>query len=90
MGFAGSDIIEFVVGGEEGIRLSDASEGNWTDFEDRDDRSLFEEDRLQIIIRLHVRLPASTHHGSDQLILLIAHRMFALALKGETRFNFII
>ena len=46
--------IDFVVDSVEGIRLSDASEGNWAGFEGRDDRSLFEDHRHQIIIRLHV------------------------------------
>lgn len=55
--FAGSNVIEFVVDGREGIRLFDASEGNWVGFKGRDDRSLFEGDRLQIIFRLHVRNP---------------------------------
>jgi len=58
--FAGSNVIEFVVDGREGIRLSDASEGNWVGLEGRDDRSLFEGDRLQIIFRLHVRHPIAT------------------------------
>jgi len=49
-------VIEFSVYGEEGIRLSDASEGNWGGFEGRDDRSLFGDNRLQIMVRLHVRL----------------------------------
>ena len=49
--------IRFVVGGEEGIRLSDALDGNWTGFEGRDDRSLFEGDRPQIIFRFQVRNP---------------------------------
>jgi len=53
--FEGSDVIRFVVNGEEGIRLSDALEGKWGGFEGRDDRSLFEGDRLQIMIRLQVR-----------------------------------
>jgi hypothetical protein len=51
-GFTGSDVIEFAVNGEKGIRLSNALEDNWVGFEGRDDRSLF--DRPQIIIRLHV------------------------------------
>ena len=54
MGFVGSNVIKFVVDGEEGICLSDASKGNWEGFEGCDDRSLFEADRLQIIIRLQV------------------------------------
>jgi hypothetical protein len=57
--FAGSDVIEFVVDGKEGVRLSDALEGNWTGLEGRDDRSLFDGDRPQIIIRLHVRFSLS-------------------------------
>jgi len=60
--FEGSDVIRFVVNGEEGIRLSDALEGNWEGFEGRDDRSLFEGNRLQIMIRLQVRDPACVHH----------------------------
>jgi hypothetical protein len=55
----GRQTIEFSVFGKEGIRLSDALEGNWVGFEGRDDRSLFGDDRLQIMIRLHVRLPAT-------------------------------
>jgi len=54
-GFAGSEVIRFVVDGEEGIRLSEALEANGVGFEGRDDRSLFQGDRLQIILRLHVR-----------------------------------
>lgn len=53
--FEGSDIIRFVVNGEEGIRLSDALEDNWEGLEGRDDRSLFRGDRLQVILRLQVR-----------------------------------
>ena len=53
--FEGSDIIKFIVNGEEGIRISDALEGNWEGLEGRDDRSLFRGDRLQIILRLQVR-----------------------------------
>ena len=60
--FEGSDVIRFVVNGEEGIRLSDALEGNWKGFEGRDDRSLFDGDRLQILIRLQVRDPVNVHH----------------------------
>jgi len=55
----GPQTIEFFVYGEEGIRLSDALEGNWVGFEGRDDRSLFGDDRLQIMIRLQVRFPAT-------------------------------
>jgi len=55
----GPQIIEFFVYGGEGIRLSDALEGNWVGFEGRDDRSLFGDDRLQIMLRLQVRLPAT-------------------------------
>jgi hypothetical protein len=55
-GFSGPDVIEFVVNGEGGIRLLDALEGNWMGFERWDDRSFFEGDRPQIIIRLQVRL----------------------------------
>jgi hypothetical protein len=52
----GSKVIEFVVNGEEGVRLSDALEGNWTGFEGRHDTFSFGDGgRLQILIRLHVR-----------------------------------
>ena len=56
-----SNVIEFSVYGKKGIRLSDASEGNWGGFEGRDDRSLFGENRLQIMVRLHVRIPTIFH-----------------------------
>ena len=52
-----SQIIEFSVRGEKGLRLSDASGGNWAGFNGKDDRSLFEDDRLQVLVRLHVRPP---------------------------------
>ena len=56
--FTAAKAIEFIVGGEKGIRLSDALEGNWVGLEGRDDRHLFGGDpRLQILIRLHVRQP---------------------------------
>ena len=58
-GFSGSDIIKFVVNGEEGIRLFDALNENWMGFERWDDRSLFDGDRLQVIIRLQVSPAAS-------------------------------
>ena len=61
--FAGSNTIRFIVDGEEGIRLSDAQEGNWVGLEGRDDRSLFKGDRLQIIVRLHVRHSVSMLSG---------------------------
>jgi hypothetical protein len=61
-GFRSSGVVEFVVNGKEGIRLSDALEGNWKGFEGRDDRSLFEDVRLQIILRLHVRSSARVPH----------------------------
>ena len=51
----GSQTIEFSVYGERGIRLSDALEENWLGLELRDDRSMFGDDRVQIMIRLHVR-----------------------------------
>ena len=55
-------VIEFIVEGEVGIRLSNALEGNWVGFGGRDDRSLFDGDRHQILIRLHVRLSSGVHH----------------------------
>jgi hypothetical protein len=54
-GFCDSNVIKFFVNGEEGIRLSDASEGVWVGLDDRDERLLFE-GRSQIMVRLHVRL----------------------------------
>jgi len=53
--FWGTQAIEFFVNGEQGICLSDASEGNLDGFDGRDDRSLFGDDRLQIMVRLHMR-----------------------------------
>lgn len=62
-GFTGSDSIEFVVNGEEGVRLLDALEGNWTGFERWNDRPLLSEGgRLQIIIRLLVSLSINVYH----------------------------
>jgi hypothetical protein len=61
-GFRSAGVIEFAVDGKEGIRLSDALEGNWKGFEGRDDRSLFECDRHQILLRLHVSGSACMHH----------------------------
>jgi len=63
--FGGPSIIKFVVYDEEGIRLSDALEGNWAGFQGRDDGSLFEGDRLQITLRLQVR---SGQHPSSVLL----------------------
>jgi len=56
--FGGLRVIEFYVYGEKGIRLSDALGENWAGLEDRDNRSFFDDDRAQIMIRLHVSLPA--------------------------------
>lgn len=61
-GFVGPDVIEFVVNGEVGIRLSDVSDGNWIGLEGRDDQSLFEGERGQIIVRFHVSLFINRHH----------------------------
>ena len=55
--FGGSQAIEFYVYGEKGIRLSDALGKNWAGLEGRDGRTLFEDDRAQIMIRLHVSPP---------------------------------
>jgi hypothetical protein len=57
----GSRVIEFHVYGEKGIRLSDALGKDCVGLEGRDDRSLFEEDRAQIMIRLHVSLSTIPH-----------------------------
>lgn len=58
--FKGPKTIQFLVWGEKGIRLSDALEGKWDGFEGRDDRFLFEDDRVQITLRLRVS-PALNH-----------------------------
>lgn len=50
----GPRAIEFFARGQRGIRLFDALEGNWTGFDGRDDRHLFEEGRLTIIVRMQV------------------------------------
>ena len=60
--FKDRKIIKFIVNGREGIRLSDALEGNWAGFEGRDDRSLFGGDHSQIIMRLQVREPVNIHN----------------------------
>ena len=60
--FVGLGIIEFFVNGQEGIRLSDASECNWEGFEGGDDRSLFGGDRSQILVRLHVSHLVGMHY----------------------------
>jgi len=59
--------IEFSVNGEEGIRLSDALEGNWVNFDSRDDGISFGDGRLQIMIRLQVRLAVITSTQAPQL-----------------------
>ena len=56
----GPDLIAFAVGGKQGVRLSDALEGNWEGFKGGDDRSLFEGTRGQILIRFHVSYLVST------------------------------
>lgn len=60
--FVDPSVIKFVVNGQEGIRLSDASECNWEGFEDGDDRSLFGWDRSQILVRLHVSHLVDMHY----------------------------
>lgn len=79
--FVGSDTIDFVVNCEEGIRLSDASEGNWEGFEGRDDRSLFG-DRPQIIFRFQVRhsLDVCRRYQTP----FPACRLSTLAIKGKS------
>lgn len=47
-----SQIIEFLVRGGKGIRLSDALEGKWTGFEGKDDQPLSGERRMTIMLRL--------------------------------------
>ena len=82
----GPRIIDFSVYGEKGIRLSDALEENWVGFEGRDDRSLFGDDRVQIMIRLHVRaasnrpriIPTTNFPLPD-------YWMPSLAIKGEVK-----
>ena len=54
--FTGSEAIDFIVYGQEGISLSDALGGNWIGFGGWDDTFSFGGGgRLQILIRLHVR-----------------------------------
>jgi hypothetical protein len=60
--FAGPDVIEFIVNGKEGVCVLNALEENWTGFERWDDQSLFEGGRLQIILRLQVRLSVKVYH----------------------------
>lgn len=60
-GFTGHATIEFIVNGERGIRLSDALEKNFGGLEGRDDRSLFDDSRVQIILRLLVRHMFDVH-----------------------------
>ena len=67
-GFVTSDVIEFVVNGERGIRLLDALEENWIGFEGRDDRSLFEADRFSINFRLRVSLSGSMRYRFSLII----------------------
>ena len=55
--FTGSETVEFLVSGREGIRLTDALEGKGAGLEGRDDNALFRDDHTQIIIRLQVRRP---------------------------------
>ena len=80
-----SQVIEFSVYGEEGIRLSDALEGNWAGFEGRDDRSLFGDGRNQIMVRLHVRPPAIVHTPPRWLILPSSS---SSACRGNRRWGF--
>ena len=54
-------IIEFVVNGQAGIRLSDALKGNWAGLEDRDNRSLFKGSGPQISLRVLVSLFTGIH-----------------------------
>ena len=65
--FGGLRVIEFYVYGEKGIRLSDALGENWAGLEDRDNRSFFDDDRAQIMIRLHVSLPAIIQNQAPRL-----------------------
>lgn len=60
--FVDPSVIKFVVDGQEGIRLSDASEGNWEGFEGGDDRSPFGGDRSQILIRFRVSCLVGVQH----------------------------
>jgi len=59
----GTRVVEFYVYGEMGIRLSDALRENWEGLEGRDNRTLFDDDRVQIMIRLLVSLPAIKLHA---------------------------
>ena len=50
--------LSFFVRGERGVRLSNALEKKWAGFEGRDDTFLFEDGRIQIMLRLLVSLPS--------------------------------
>lgn len=77
----GPQIIVFP--GEKGVRLSDALEGDWVDFEGRGGRPSFGDNRLNILIRLHVRpLPSSALHPVAHFFLQV-FGVFAMAIKGK-------
>lgn len=57
----GSQVIEFYVYSEKGIRLSDALGKNWAGLRGWDDRSLFDDNCAQIMIRLLVSFPDVLH-----------------------------
>lgn len=64
--FVDPSVIKFIVDGQEGICLSDVSEGNWEGFQGGDDRSLFGGDRAHILIRFRVsRLVGVQHELTD-------------------------
>ena len=56
-GFTSSEVVQFIVNGRAGIRLSDALEEKWEGLDGRDDRSPFAGNRSQVIIRLQVKYP---------------------------------
>lgn len=64
-GLSGIQTVEFSVYGEKGIRLSDVLEGKWAGFDGRDDRPLFGDHRLSIMLRLQVRLSATARTDHD-------------------------
>lgn len=84
VGFADPKFIDFATNGEMGIRLSDASKDDGAGLEGRDDRSLFEGNGSQIILRLHVRFSVHTVSPSVDHLPLQASWMYTLEFKGAT------
>ena len=60
--FPASDNIEFFVNGKSGIRLSDALDDTWVGFRGRDDKTLFDGKRQQVMCRFQVGSLLNVHH----------------------------